>query len=116
MEVNNPKISKYSRTIYKVVQKYRDMSNEHKELELSEYLYQKDEVIFKKTYVEWTEDWWNWIVGIPKNNNPAKDHSGRFSNQNQPTENVYFLAGELEGKAKRTVRIPRGRADSIPCC
>jgi hypothetical protein len=80
------------------------------EIDPRDYLYQKDETIFEKTYERWTQDWWNWLVGIEKDRNPAVDPSGVFQDQAQPSNKVFFLAGQMYGKATRRVTIPKGMA------
>jgi hypothetical protein len=67
-------------------------------------------MIFDNTYEYWTQLWWKWLMSVPKANSPAIDKSGKNSNVNQNNPNVYFLAGEMEGKAKRKVDIPAGKA------
>jgi hypothetical protein len=84
------------------------------ELSPEDYLYKPDERPFGKTYQEWTADWWNWLVGIQKKINPANDPSGNYGKKNQPSKDVWFLAGEVKGKAKRQARIPSDRAILFP--
>jgi hypothetical protein len=90
------------------------MSKTDNEIEPSDYLYERESSIFGKDYVKWTEDWWNWLAGIPKKTHPARDSSGRYGLEHQPEKNIWFLAGEVEGKAKRTITIPAGRAILFP--
>jgi hypothetical protein len=90
------------------------MSFRNGKVEPKDYLYQKDESPFQMPYSEWTEKWWNWLVGIPKQTNPANDSSGRFGGTNQPEKDVWYLAGEVKGKAKRKIEIPEGRAILLP--
>jgi hypothetical protein len=89
------------------------MSRITTEPEPSDYLYEEGD-IFGKSYKEWTEEWWKWLVGIPKDKNPANDASGQHGKQNQPKKDVWFLAGEIKGKAKRKIDIPEGRAILCP--
>jgi hypothetical protein len=79
-----------------------------------DYLYQINESPFGKSYKRWTADWWNWLVGIPKRTNPANDTSGRYGSINQPEKDVWYLAGEVKGKAKRKVSVPHERAILFP--
>jgi hypothetical protein len=88
------------------------------EPEPEDYLYKvTGEQIFKKPYVYWTEKWWNWLLDKPRNKNPAKDRSGSHSDSTALRKNspVFFLAGEVEGKSKRSgVEIRRGQAILFP--
>jgi hypothetical protein len=90
------------------------MSQTKGELEPNDFLYEKDDSIFGKPYRQWTEDWWNWLVSIPKKDNPANDASGRHGKRGQPEKDVWFLAGEVKGKAKRKIDVPAGRAILCP--
>jgi hypothetical protein len=92
------------------------ISNSNGERNPEDYLYEADESnIFGKSYKQWTADWWNWLVGLPKTSNPARDTSGHNNSpDNQPTRDVWYLAGEINGKAKRKARVPHDRAILFP--
>jgi hypothetical protein len=64
-------------------------------------------------YAEWTARWWQWILSLPIENNPAKDETGNNCglNQNGP---VWFLAGTVGGVAKRRCVVPEGLAVLFP--
>lgn len=61
------------------------------------------------TYSEWTARWWQWLVSVPLERNPAADTTGEFcaENQNGP---VWFLPGTFAGPVDRTCNIPAGKA------
>lgn len=61
------------------------------------------------TYSEWTARWWQWLVSVPLERNPAADSTGEFcaENQNGP---VWFLPGTFGGPVERTCDIPAGKA------
>lgn len=84
------------------------------ELQPQDFLYQVSESPFGTPYTKWTERWWNWLVGIPIKSNPARDPSGQYGGTNQQDKNVWFLAGEVKGKAKRKIKIPEQRAILLP--
>jgi hypothetical protein len=65
------------------------------------------------SYAEWTAKWWQWILSIPVEINPAKDNTGENCgiNQNGP---VWFLAGTVGGVVKRNCGIPEGKAILLP--
>jgi hypothetical protein len=54
-----------------------------------------NDLIYGKTYGNWTVEWWRWILGIPKQVNPVVDLSGEFTRMNQQNRDVLFLAGKL---------------------
>ena len=78
-------------------------------------LYNREDKPFGVTWEEWTARWWQWILSIPKDQNPGNDKTGRnFREQNDP--HVLFLAGthRLSGPAERTVTIPSNKAVLLP--
>jgi hypothetical protein len=70
------------------------------------------------SYGEWTVKWWQWLLSTPRSSNPLIDQSGENAAINQPTENVWFLAGRLGGEDKnfpfRNCNIPVGRSILFP--
>jgi len=47
---------------------------------------------FGLSYAEWTQKWWQWIISIPKEQNPLNDLTGENSAQSQYGP-IWFLAG-----------------------
>lgn len=78
------------------------------------FLYQTTDSPFNIPYKEWTERWWQWLVGIPYDLNPANDSSGAFAGNNQSHNAVFFLAGAVNRRAKRKVTIPKNKAILFP--
>jgi hypothetical protein len=76
-------------------------------------LYAPDSMAFGRTYAEWTARWWEWVLAIPKTENPLVDENGKncIINQSGP---VWFLAGTLKGSAERSCAIPADKAILIP--
>jgi hypothetical protein len=70
------------------------------------------------SYGQWTVKWWKWMLSTPKSINPLIDHLGKNAAMNQPTENVWFLAGKLGSEDKsfplRTCNIPVDRSILFP--
>jgi hypothetical protein len=64
---------------------------------------------YNMTYEEWTIKYWQWILSIPKNNNPANDNTGKNCALGQSGP-VWFLAGTFGGSNSRTCTIPSGKA------
>lgn len=65
------------------------------------------------SYAEWISKWWQWILSIPVDNNPANDTTGKNCaiNQNGP---VWFLAGTVGGVVDRNCTIPAEKAILFP--
>ena len=68
---------------------------------------------YGKSYSGWTAKWWQWVLSIPKSENPLIDDTGENSAKNQSGP-VWFLAGTLKGTAERTCTIPADRAILFP--
>ena len=64
-------------------------------------------------YAEWTARWWQWVLSLPVENNPANDTTGKNCaiNQNGP---VWFLAGTVGGVVERNCTIPAEKAILFP--
>ena len=68
---------------------------------------------FGTTFAEWTARWWQWVLSIPKMENPLLDENGRNCANNQRGP-VWFLAGTLNGPAERSCTIPANKAILSP--
>jgi hypothetical protein len=73
---------------------------------------------YGETYGHWTVKWWQWFLSTPRSINPVVDGSGEYASINQPSENVWFLAGKLADENRklpnRFCRIPSGRSILFP--
>jgi hypothetical protein len=72
---------------------------------------------FGLTYAEWSVKWWQWLLSIPKPNNPAFDSSGLYARVSQSDPNVFFLCQTIEGVGlipSRTTSVPAGQAIFMP--
>ena len=66
------------------------------------------------SYGEWGGRWWQWVLSIPADNNPAVDPTGDFAANGQSGP-VWFLAGTFGGgPTERTVTVPAGKALFFP--
>lgn len=81
-----------------------------------ESLFLRNENPYGCSWEEWTKRWWNWLLSIPKQSNPALDASGELFNLETQNGNnhVIFLPGNLGGCSVRTYTLPSGRAFLIP--
>ena len=82
--------------------------------------YGLDEKPFGKSWVEWTMEWWKWLLSIPLPDNPANDDTGNNAGQKQ-SGNVWYLAGTKDptnDKIHRTCAVPCDKAILFPilCC
>ena len=65
------------------------------------------------TYGQWTIKWWQWLLQIPKDKNPALDETGKNIEISQNNDYVSFLTGTFVNTIKtphRIVTLPAGRA------
>lgn len=60
--------------------------------------HKSNDVIFEKTFGEWTVNWWQWALSAVVDKNPVIDKTGKYASENQP-QNVFFLAGIFAEKA-----------------
>ena len=68
---------------------------------------------YGKSYAEWSAIWWQWLLSIPEDKNPAGDPTGERCETNQQGP-IWFLAGTFGGAAERTCTIPSGKAIMFP--
>jgi len=82
----------------------------------NELLYQRSENPFGRTWREWAAKWCEWMLSIPKKNNPSLDVTGDLCSVNQYEKNVWFLTGTFGNivPIKRNCKIPNGRAILFP--
>jgi hypothetical protein len=67
------------------------------------------------SYGQWTAKWWQWLISIASEVNPALDEIGNYAGMNQNDPNVWFLAGTLGGKAvERNSIVPAGKSILFP--
>jgi hypothetical protein len=68
------------------------------------------------TYGQWTVRWWQWLLALPKENNPAIDDTGANAAASQDDPNVWFLAGTFPraGVPHRLCKIPEKKAVLFP--
>ena len=80
------------------------------------YLFARNEKPFGDSWEQWTTKWWQWLLSIPKDVNPALDNTGElFSLATQDKySKVIFLPGNLGGSSVRTYVLPSGKALLIP--
>jgi hypothetical protein len=79
-------------------------------------VYLPSEPPFGKPWSTWAAIWCNWLLSIPKTNNPALDNSGRNASVNQVEPSVWFLAGTFgnEKVVHRKCKIPKNTAILFP--
>ena len=81
-------------------------------------IFPEDSVPYDVTYGQWTVKWWHWALSTPKSISPIVDQSGEYASVNQPTEDVWFLAGKFGNEDRnlpnRFCRIPAERSILFP--
>ena len=65
---------------------------------------------YGRSTLDWTMEWWKWLIGVPADKNPMKDLTGINCAQNQNDPNVWFITGNEGGATERTCTIPHGKA------
>ena len=71
--------------------------------------YPPDSKPFGLTPAQWTAKWWQWLLQIPTEINPAADKTGEHCAVGQPAKDVWFLAQTTSGPGERTCSVPPGR-------
>ncbi len=73
---------------------------------------------YGETYGRWTVKWWRWCLSTPKAINPAVDKTGEHTNINNPSKEVWFLAGKVADEDRnlpnRFCTIPAGKPILFP--
>jgi hypothetical protein len=72
---------------------------------------------FGLTYGEWSAKWWQWVVAIPKANNPMLDSIGFNANIDQKDSPVFFLCQTYEGVdsiPNRAIKVSAGKVVFMP--
>lgn len=83
---------------------------------LDDLLYERRAYPLGKSWEKWASIWCNWMLSIPKKNNPSFDETGKYGSVNQNEEKVWFLTGTFGNIVpfKRACTIPVGRAIFFP--
>jgi hypothetical protein len=68
------------------------------------------------TYEQHVENFWKWILSLPKDLNPWNDQTGHNCANGQAGSNssVFYLSGNGGGVSERTCKVPAGRGLFIP--
>jgi hypothetical protein len=79
------------------------------------YIYLIGSEPFGIPYNQWTESWWNWLVSIPKDTNPALDINGKYCHKGMQYDYfVFFLVGSINETASRSCTIPSNMSLFFP--
>ena|SRR5690348_6949897 len=72
------------------------------------WLFPIDSKPYGISYGGWTAKWWQWLLSIPKLNNPVLDSTGNKAAMNQYERKVFFLCQTLDtAKLSASVRPVR---------
>jgi hypothetical protein len=79
-------------------------------------LFTQNDTPYGKSMQEWSNRWWNWMVGQPKSTNPTEDSDGTYANNCQTYQNVFFLSGTTtnKGSVTRKCNVPDGKSVLLP--
>lgn len=67
------------------------------------------------SYSEHVQNFWNWILAIPAEDNPFDDQTGEKCATGQSnTSSIFYLSPNSGGKSVRTCEVPVGKALFIP--
>ncbi len=71
---------------------------------------------YGKTYEQWNNEWWQWILDQQSSGNPILDQTGVDAFNHQPDDHVFFLTGvfNVSGTVTRHVTIPPGKPLFFP--
>jgi hypothetical protein len=58
------------------------------------------------SYGDWSIRWWQWLLSIPKPDNPALDNTGNKATLNQYEHNVFFLCQTIDTAKSASRMIP----------
>lgn len=90
------------------------MSRQNLEIQV----FSKSDKPYGKTYGAWTAKWWQWIMTIPTERSPLHDLTGEHWYIDQPSSDVWFLAGNFATKAeafpRRRIKMEPGRSILFP--
>src|SRR5262245_55464757 len=64
---------------------------------------------FGRTYAQWAELYWQWVLAQPTPSNPQLDATGAFAGDGQSGP-VWFLAGTFGNSVERSITLPSGKA------
>jgi hypothetical protein len=67
-------------------------------------IYHHNSKPFGLSFGEWSARWWQWLLAIPKSNNPAMDYSGDNASVGQSNSKVFFLCQTVENVTYQPVR------------
>lgn len=74
----------------------------------------RDANAYGNPYGEWAARWWQWVLSIPSDRNPATDTTGAYCGEDQQGP-VWFLGSTFGGPAViRECVIPAGKALFFP--
>ncbi len=79
-------------------------------------LFRRNELPYETSWETWAARWCNWMLSIPKKNNPSIDTTGSNCSMNQNDQNVWFLTGSFGNleSVKRKCTIPSKRSIFFP--
>jgi hypothetical protein len=74
-------------------------------------LFSQTEKPFGKSFGDWSNKWFSWLMSMPMDKTAMKDSTGEFCAEKQNDKDVFFLAGATPGdNVVRHCKVPFGKA------
>jgi hypothetical protein len=80
-------------------------------------IYDKNSFPFGYSFGQWSVKWWQWLLSIPKSNNPILDLSGENATIGQSDSDVFFLCQSVEKvnqRPTRNISVRKGTSLFLP--
>ncbi len=79
-------------------------------------IFSPDEKPYGLAYEDHIKNFWNWVISLPKDQNPWPDPTGKNCANEQLGLNssVFYLSGNGGGVSERTCTVPAGKGLLIP--
>ncbi len=79
---------------------------------MAEFIFSPSDIVFGRSFSDWVEEWWRWVLSFPMSDNPTYDKTGQLASLGQRRP-VWFLAASTT-EAIRRILIPKGAALLVP--
>ena len=74
-------------------------------------LFSQTERPFGKSFGDWSNKWWSWLMSMPMDRTAMSDSTGELCGEMQSDNNVFYLAGaKPQDNVVRHCKVPFGKA------
>jgi hypothetical protein len=79
-------------------------------------IFEPNSTPYDLTYEQHIQNFWKWIISLPKDRNPWQDETGKMcaNDQSELNSKVFYLSGNGGGRSERTCEVPAGKGLLIP--